>query len=176
MYWCARDLAKDWHVVGNHHFILLIGDNIVFKPEDTNNEKGVVFLTLGGFDSPDKLVGRLNNSADVESVREGINPKKYVSSLVPDYDIEAKKVNIPRGLTLSKFLARSFAYYETYVENSCAWPTYDSTSLNCASWANSLLAALGVPEEERESMGDFFGFDVAQNKEIDLDLFKKKVC
>lgn len=175
VYWCSRDL--DGSPLGNHHFLLFIGDKnmSIFPGKSPVEEEGYYFMTAsaGGeqFNPTDwgKLQMHINHKSDIQAVLEGINPDEYTSWYKADYDIEAHKIN---ELSVSSFSTIS-GYLKNYSDNQNDKNIegYDLDDNNCATWVNTLLKTMGVSESRREQYGEFDGIDWGEEESFSSDYF-----
>lgn len=169
VYWCTRDL--DGSPMGNHHFLLLIGDkdleifgDYIMKEENRN-----YFYTFGGFDN-DFLWQIVNNPSDVTAVREGLNPD-LVYWWKPDYDFESHHIDEFTEADFNHIIKHLNNYYLNQ-ENGKV-PKYNMRNCGCATWMNILLKSLGVSKEKRKQYADFKGVDWAENDAFDTKYFKQ---
>jgi hypothetical protein len=177
IYWCARDLAgSPW---GNHHFILVMqGDPKITSTMGVKWQTyaGRDFMTIAAFarkqgGSTRLLVG-YNDSSDVHSVKEVLNPKLAASQWA-DYDLERHAVKPPGGKTKDAFVKDILVKAELYKKNEAKKGIpYSLIDENCACWVNSLLKACGVSKTTRLKAGEFSGFDWGEEDEIDESYFK----
>ncbi len=191
VYWCARDLDSGIGLPGNHHFILVMyADKAtaqkVAKQCDLScqtEEKGdkiFYFSTLGGFAGDEgKTQLGINNTADIKSVREWLDPNEHTSFFLPDYDLEShlldpgarNKLNADDKLdvqTLVKLIAESAHYYSLQELKD-----YDLLDANCATWVNSLMRAIGFPAAYRIAKSEFAGFDWGEEDLLPVSSFRK---
>lgn len=169
VYWAARDLdGPPW---GNHQFLAIYLDsNESLKQTKAEVEKSKKFATLGGHVKNKNMIFIPNQTADVQSVREVINPKK--AGFWSDYDMEKHKVTPPSGGGWSfACLCEDLAY--KYKKNVAASPLkYDLWDANCASWVNTLLKVAGITKQSRIKLGEFSGIDWGEEDLIPENLFK----
>lgn len=178
-YWCARDLDTSATPAGNHHFILLICDqNTALMPGySAQEENGVYFYTIsaGGADGlSGKITAHINDAADVKSVREGIDPDEHTSWYKPDYDIESHKIEELSIEGNLGYLCDHLTYYFAN-QNAGKVPDYVITGPNCATWVNTLLQTMGVPDAKREQYGEFDGVDWGEEDTFDYKYFAQKL-
>lgn len=169
IYWAARDLdGPPW---GNHQFILIYLDSSEnLLQTQSVEESETKFVTLGGHILDGNLVFIANQKADVQSVKEVINPK--LAGSWSDYDLEKHKISATDGLNWSLALKIEQAAYN-YEKNAGSSPVdYDLWDRNCATWVNSLLKSVGVSAADRKTAGEFNGIDWGEEDEISEDLFK----
>jgi hypothetical protein len=174
VYWCARDLDTSVTPAGNHHFILLIcnSDTKLLLDSTINEENGAYFYTVsaGGANGlSGKITMHVNDTADVKSVREGIDPDEHTSWYKPDYDIESHKIE---ELSESD-IPRIVKYLENYSANQKSGnvPDYHISGPNCATWVNTLFKVLGIPDQKREEYGEFSGLDWGEEDLFDTKYF-----
>lgn len=174
-YWCARDLAT--RALGNHHFLLLIGDDNVLSRVPRMDENGIVFCTVGGFaGAGGKLVCQFNDGDDVKAVREAIDPGEHTVWWKPDLDLEEHRMDPPPGIDYVGFIVRVIECGLQYQENQGRYaPSYASYDENCAAWANTLFKALGVSDAKRRECGEFWGIDVGEEDEFRTDIFLRRL-
>ena len=169
VYWCARDLAGS--PVGNHHFLTFIPDN----PNDFNGNtvdmgNGAQGWTNGGQEKDGKLVSTPNEGNDLQSIRELRDPQNYPPGTFSDWDGEMHEIPTPQGMTDTQFIkALQKAIYE--YQNNCPYSLVDE---NCAAWVNSMLERVGIPQSERERLGEFFGVDWGEEDLIPSQYFVKE--
>lgn len=169
VYWAARDLdGVPW---GNHQFILIYMDVkqslLKTKPEFSGGQK---FSTLGGHKVSGNLVLVANQTADVKSVKEVLDPSTNVGW--SDFDMEEKKIAPPTGGDWSFSVEVERLAYN-YDRNVKATPQeYDLTDENCATWVNTLLKIAGVSKARRTKLGEFSGIDWGEEDLLDESLFK----
>lgn len=170
VFWCARDLnGVAW---GNHHFILIYLSPVYGLPPLTVlAEKGVRFVTLGGFKVGANLEFKANEASDVKSVREGLNPSKR-SWWRADYDIERHRVPSPLSSD-QQFAVKLVQQAQAYKVNTQTKPVkYSLANENCAAWVNTMFKVAGVKKAARTNHGEFFGIDWGEEDLIDESLFK----
>lgn len=184
IYWCARDLDTITTPLGNHQFVLFIVDESTeIFPDDSplketdkdGNDYYFYTASAGGEDSDpfdwNLLLMEINGKPDVQSVREGLNPEKYVKIYKADYDIENHKI--------IDFSEANFARIKSYLVNysknqkNKRVPNYDVTNLNCSSWVNTFFGALDVPYDTRRANWDFRGADLGEESNFDPMYFTK---
>jgi hypothetical protein len=169
VYWAARDLdGPPW---GNHQFIAIyLGENEALRQTKAEDEGGTKFVTLGGHVENGNLIFIPNQTADVQSVREAINPS--CAGWWSDYDLEKHKIDPPSGG--GWYLAtqcEELAYkYQTNTKSSPV--KYDLWDGNCASWVNTLLKVIGITQTDRSRAGEFNGIDWGEEDLLSEDLFK----
>jgi len=175
VYWAARDL--DSFFWGNHHFILIMFDKKSENPTryDAQGDKGgPFFVTLAAFKEEDKnnrLMFRANDSSDVRSVQEVLNPKKYATRSW-DYDMEQNRIKSPSGSD-SSFAQKLEQLSRNYERNEAkSNVTYALLNENCAAWVNTLLKVAGVSAATRLKQGEFSGFDWGEEDKVPESLFK----
>lgn len=169
VYWAARDLdGPPW---GNHQFILVyLNSNESLISTEAKTEAGQKFVTLGGHVEDGNLVYIPNQSADVASVREVLDPSTNTSW--SDYDMEKKYLTPPSGGGWS-FAIRIEELANNYQRNSQASPVeYDLWDSNCASWVNTLLKVAGVSSADRNRAGEFSGIDWGEEDLIAESMFQ----
>jgi hypothetical protein len=169
VYWAARDLdGVPW---GNHQFILIFMDekqSLLRTPAQT--VKGQKFATLGGHQVGGKLVLIANQTADVRSVEEVLDPSTV--SMWADFDLEKHKVKSPTGGDWSfAFEVEKLAYI--FDKNAKAKPIdYALANENCSAWVNTLLKVAGVPLTDRQKLGEFSGIDWGEEDLLPEEYFK----
>lgn len=182
VYWSARDMTK--FIIGNHHFLLIIFDNqtaaefaekthkFSYQSESVG-EKTTYFMTLGGFMEEGKMVFKANNSLDVKSVREWVDPEEHTKWYKPDLDLEKHKLDPlkidPNDKKGSYFIYKVIKAAKTYDKKGPV--DYNLLDENCACWVNTLLKSLGFSKSYRHEKGEFFGVDWGEEDEIDVNLF-----
>ncbi len=169
IFWAARDLdGPPW---GNHQFILIyLGESENLFQTKTMTESGTRFVTLGGHVVDGNLVFIANQKADVDSVREVLNPD--LVGFWSDYDLEKHKVTPKDGGSWQFALKVERAAYR-YQQNTQSSPIdYDLLDRNCATWINTLLLVAGVPWGDRMRAGEFNGIDWGEEEKIDQILFE----
>lgn len=170
VYWAARDLAGS--PFGNHHFILImLPENYSMQQIKTQTEGSQRFVTLGGFAESGNLVFKSNDSSDVQSVKEVLNPSLR-SWYTADYDMERNKITPPTGggWNFATTLERLAFNYEKNTKTSPV--PYSLKNENCAAWVNTILKVAGVSAGERIRLGEFSGIDWGEEDEIPESLFK----
>ncbi len=169
IYWAVRDLdGVPW---GNHHFILIIlGEKEHMGRTQIQTEGTQRFVTLAGHEQGGNLVLIANQKADVDSVKEIINPSLITGW--SDFDLEKHSISPPTGGTLSFAWKIELLAYK-YESNTQATPVeYGLWNFNCATWINTLLTVAGVPQSERSTAGEFSGIDWGEEDGLDENLFK----
>lgn len=169
VFWAARDLdGAPW---GNHQFILIFldsGQSMVRTP--TQSEGGQSFVTFGGHIKDGNLVLIANQTADVASVKEVLNPATKTGW--SDFDMERKSIDAPSGGTWSFAIKIEELAYK-YEKNAAVNPVkYDLWDENCATWVNTLLKVAEVSETARRTAGEFSGIDWGEEDLLDESLFK----
>ncbi len=181
IYWCARDLDIDWSPIGNHHFLLFVGNaNMsIFPGKSALNESEKYFMTVGaGAESSNPtnwgmIRMEVNYKADVKAVREGINPDKHVKWYRADYDIEAHKIKELSTADFQKIKGYLINY--SFNQDNNKVDDYDLDDNNCASWVNTLMKAMGISYDKREDYGEFNGFDWGEEENFDEKFFTRKL-
>lgn len=80
------------------------------------------------------------------------------------------EIPTPQGMTDTQFIkALQKAIYE--YQNNCPYSLVDE---NCAAWVNSMLERVGIPQSERERLGEFFGVDWGEEDLIPSQYFVKE--
>lgn len=177
IYWAARDLAgSPW---GNHHFILVVQGTP--KITSTMSVKwqscaGTEFMTIATFKKnlggTNRLVLGYNETSDVHSVKEVLNPK-IAAKQWSDFDMARHEVSPPGGKTKDAFVKDILVKAEAYKKNEAKKNVpYSLVDENCACWVNSLFKACGVSKKARLTAGEFPGFDWGEEDEIDASYFK----
>jgi hypothetical protein len=169
VYWAARDLdGPPW---GNHQFLVIY----LNESENMFRTKAMVegetrFVTLGGHVLDGNLVFIANQKADVDSVREVINPD--LAGFWSDYDLEKHKVTPKDGGGWNFALKVERGAYQ-YRQNTVDSPVeYDLWDRNCATWVNTLLLVAGVTWSDRMRAGEFNGVDWGEEEKVDRALFE----
>lgn len=184
VYWVARDLASFF--VGNHGFVLIVPDS----PEDF---RGIIMLvdlyggnkgcTIGGFKgiesegdkSPGKLVVRFRDPLDIASVQEYFDPELFSKSRNKQksgWSAELHEVTPPIGMTDSQFILKLIELARNYQAKEPNAPKYHLFGPNCQSFTFSLFLAAGIDRQQLIILGKFWGLDVGEAMEIDLELFR----
>ena len=180
--WCSRDLSDI--PVGNHHFLLIDG----LKPGQHADKAiplptGRLGFTMGANNlGRGQLEAYINDRYDLQALREAVQGVPWHQ---PDLDFQAHDIPLPdhrRGDELVDQLVAGFEAYQYNLQNhpppvkyhplgyDTNWPW---CSGNCASWINSLLAAIGIPERTRRQCSDFRGLDIGQDLLLDLRYFSR---
>lgn len=186
VYWSARDM--DSSPIGNHQFITIVygskaqadavaaGYGVTYKAYA--NQKGlmVYYTTIGAFTDDGSISGNIievfNQVSDADSVKEQVNPAKYIYWWKPDYDFEGHRVPYSlstRGYaSTDAFLKAIIVAAKNFNRNHDAGLSvqYSLFSTNCSTMVNSLFAELGIPAGDRDTLGDFFGVDAAEDNVI----------
>jgi len=169
IYWAVRDLdGVPW---GNHHFILIIlGEKESMMRTKTQEEDGTKFVTLAGHEKGGNLVLIANQKADIDSVKEVIDPSLITGW--SDFDMEKHSISPPTGGGLSfAWEIERLAY--NYERNTATTAVpYDLGDVNCATWINTLLKVAGISQSERSTAGEFSGIDWGEEQLLDESLFK----
>jgi hypothetical protein len=169
VYWAARDLdGVPW---GNHQFILILMDESQsLMKTKSQTVKGQKFATLGGHQVDGKLVLIANQTADVRSVEEVLDPSTV--SKWSDFDLEKHKVTPPTGGDWSFAIeVEKLAY--NFDKNAKAKPIdYALANENCSAWVNILFKVANVPLSQRKTLGEFSGIDWGEEDSISEDYFK----
>ncbi len=169
IYWVARDL--NGVPLGNHQFILIFLENAESMNKiATQQESGKKFVTLGGHNVAGNLVYVPNQSSDVTSVKESINPSLRGS--FSDFDLEKHQITPPTGGGWS-FATSIELLADKYTTNTRTSPVdYDLWNRNCSTWVNTLLKVAGLSESKRRKLGEFGGFDWGEEDLLDENLFR----
>ena len=171
VFWAARDLSGWYAVAGNHQFILVyLEQNEVIPGIQIHEESGKKFFTLAGHQPQGDLVYVPNQTDDIASVKEDINPS--LRGRFRDFDLEKHLLSPPTGSSWSfAFQLQQFA--ERYAANTRTNPVkYDLWNRNCSTWVNTLLKVAGVSASVRLSAGEFRGVDWGEEDLLDENLFK----
>jgi hypothetical protein len=173
VYWACRDL--DGAPLGGHHFVLIyLAPNMAIPRPARQREGDQEFITLCGNQSPKgDLFFDPNNAADVQSVRESLNPKKQGMF---SYSLEEHKVKPPNGGGVWGFamdLIKRAYLYDERAGRTLVQPHFDlnpgfiksGNGGNCACWTNALFKAAGVSRAERGHLGEFRGIDWGEEDE-----------
>jgi hypothetical protein len=169
VYWAARDLdGPPW---GNHQFILIyLDDNESLISTESQSEASQSFVTLGGHIGDGNLVYFPNQSADVRSVREVLDPSTITGW--SDYDMEKKYISPPNGGGWG-FAVQIEELAQNYLNNSASTPVeYDLWDENCAAWVNTLLKVAGVSKATRMRAGEFSGIDWGEEDLLPVSMFE----
>jgi len=159
VYWGARDLVLGPDNPGNHHFIVtrFFGDAPSYT---TTLESGHKAVLIGGFNAPDgsgKLVTRYHDPVDMDAANDW-----FAGGVLQDpWDPELHYVSVPAGQDFDSF---STVLYEltTIYDNQVGYalnPFFTPGTGNCASYVNTIMAKAGVPEADRNHLGEFLGVD-----------------
>jgi len=169
IYWAVRDLdGVPW---GNHHFILIVlGDKEFMMRTKFEEEGGQRIVTLAGHNVGGNLALIANQKADIDSVKEVINPN--YNKGWSDFDLEKHSLTPPTGGGLSfAWEIERLAY--NYENNTKTSPVdYDLWDRNCATWINTLLSVAGISQSVRNKAGEFSGIDWGEEDTLNEDLFK----
>lgn len=136
-----------------------------------------MFITLGAYEdeAQNTLELRRNYWTDVQAVREYLAPERYVSWYRRDFDLEIHEVNLPPGEAGRQMVRRILVLSDNFEQNARAErPEYTPEDRNCSAWVNTILKILGVPEEERERLGEFDGIDWGEEDLLEESLFQTK--
>ncbi|HJH03207.1 MAG TPA: hypothetical protein K8W19_04175, partial [Victivallis vadensis] len=145
------------------------------NPNDFNGNtvdmgNGAQGWTNGGQEKDGKLVSTPNEGNDLQSIRELRDPQNYPPGTFSDWDGEMHEIPTPQGMTDTQFIkALQKAIYE--YQNNCPYSLVDE---NCAAWVNSMLERVGIPQSERERLGEFFGVDWGEEDLIPSQYFVKE--
>jgi hypothetical protein len=169
VFWATRDL--DGPPLGNHHFILIFLDFkeslLRTKAEFSSGQK---FVTLAGHKSEGNLIFLANQRADVESVKEVLDPTTATGW--SDFDMEKHKINPPEGGGWSLSVKIEELAYK-YEKNAASSPVdYALFNENCSAWVNTLLKVAGISEHDRTTAGEFSGIDAGEEDLLDESLFE----
>lgn len=170
VYWASRDLSSFF--IGNHQFILVMLDkNEALLKTKSNTESGQKFVTLAGHQPKGDLIFVPNESGDVTSVKEVLNPALTKGNW-SDYDMEKHQVSTSSGggLDFAKKCEELSYKYQTNTKTSPV--DYDLWDRNCATWVNTLLKVAGVSKNDRIKAGEFKGVDWGEEDLLDEKLFK----
>jgi len=178
VFWAARDLDSYAAPIGNHHFILIMldkGHKVAFPAK---HEDGKRFVTLGGFKKSvggkSRLIFEANNSADIFSVREVLDPKEHTRVWKPDFDMERHKIAPPGKSSGLAFAQKCVQLAKTYAFNEkLKHVEYTLTNQNCSAWVNCLLKAAGISRSDRLKAGEFSGVDWGEEDTLPPSLFKR---
>jgi RHS repeat-associated protein len=167
VYWTARDLNGS--PVGNHHYVVFIPDSPNGSSDKTRDlGAGKQGWTSGGFGDKGKLVTRDNDESDLQATRELLDPVNYPPGSLADYDTEMHEIPRPPGMSDAEFIQKIQEAINDY-QNNCP---YDLADENCAAWVNSMLDRAGVPEDVRETIGEFNGVDWGEEDLIPSEFFE----
>ena len=92
---------------------------------------------------------------DLQSIRELLDPQSYPPGTWSDWDAEIHEIPTPAGMTDTEFIQKLQQAINEY-QNNCPYSLVDE---NCAAWVNTMLERVGIPEDLREELGEFFGVD-----------------
>lgn len=178
VWWSTRDLSFSGSA--NHHFLRIEGADLEYSSgyiEDLGG--GHSGFTIGATTEEGELTAYRNNSEDLVAIKEETeNSDSWFT-----YDIENYLLTPPEGVSNDEFIEDIVLAYEAYVYNSNNRPIdyafygdlkcTENVTGNCATWLNSILTYLGVPEESIDNMGDVFnGIDWGEDDLIDLRYFE----
>ena len=171
VYWCARDLAGiPW---GNHQFILIeFSSGFDVPPFSIQEEKGISFVTLAGYNVGDNLEFKDNAPSDVQAVKEVINPRK--KGFFSDFDLEKNKVRVPSPQKSDQYFVESLAKQALIfkVKTQKRKIKYSLVDENCSAWVNTMFKVAGVSLVDRQKYGEFSGIDWGEEDLIDESYFK----
>ena len=169
VFWAARDLSSFF--LGNHQFILIfLGANEAMPGIQIHEEGGRRFFTLAGHQPHGNLVYLPNQTDDIVSVRESINPR--LRGRFRDFDLEKHPITPPTGGGFG-FAFQLKQSAERYEANTRTSPVkYDLWDRNCSTWVNTLLKVAGVSESVRLRAGEFRGIDWGEEELLDENLFR----
>lgn len=191
VYWSARDM--DSSPIGNHHFITIIYASAAQRDsicatygigyKAYTNQKGLLvsYTTIGGFTDNGSMSGNIvltfNETADYTSVKEQINPNKYIYWYKPDYDFEGHRVPTtclsPAPVSIEAEMkaviqkAKNFNAHWA-AGTRVAYCLYDE---NCACMVGSLFNSLGMSSADRETLGEMSGVDWGEEDLISVAYF-----
>ena len=182
VYWCARDL--DGIPIGNHHFILIVAPNTTggFDGESVLTEDAsegtTYFYTIGAFKKENEdlkfIKVSINQNADVQAVREYLDPDEHTNPIEPDFDLEPHFVAPPSG-SIENFISSVVQLAVNYKskEDNIEYPPipYSLIDENCSAWINTLFKVAGIGKSEREELGEFFGIDFGEEDLISEEFF-----
>ncbi len=146
VYWATRELdggskfSKFASGAGNHHFVLVVlaeGDSFAVP---VLSEGKTRFFTLGGHNVGGRLRLKINDTAEVASVLEWLNPKEYTSTWTQDYGFQSKEVT-HRNLNGAEFARRLVKASRTYRKTESS-VKYELFGNNCTAWVASIFKAL----------------------------------
>jgi hypothetical protein len=169
VFWAARDL-DGWNLGGNHSFILIyLNQNESLLRTKAESEGGTKFAILAGHQVSGNLVFVANQTADVQCVREVLNP-----SLAGywDFDMEEKRITPPSGSGWSFAIKLEELAWKYAINTSSKAQEYGLLNFNCATWVNTMLTVAGVSQYERMKLGEFSGIDWGEEDLLDKSLFK----
>lgn len=172
VYWCARNLDTTFGFSGNHHFLVIrLDEGESFPPFTSESESGTDFITLAAFNEDGNLQFGDNNKADVTAVREFLNPGKFKANWT-DFDLEYKYIPPPKGMSDEKFAHLVAMLASRYNENQKRTSIrYALDAENCAAWINTMLWVAGIPDDQREELGEFSGVDWGEEFMIEPEMF-----
>jgi len=165
VYWCARD-TDAWHP-GNHHFIVFIPEN----PDDFSEllrdfGDDVQGFTSGGFgNDAGLLVTRPNQHTDIAAVLGVYDPENENAR---DLNLEMHEVPLPDGVSDTEFINQLQSVIDSYLGTA----EFDLTDCNCATWANTMFQRVGISDEDREDLGEFWGVDWGEENLIPSQHFE----
>jgi hypothetical protein len=169
VFWAARDL--DGMFAGNHSFILVyLNQNESLIRTKSESENGTKFATLGGHQKDGNLIFIPNQKADVDCVKEVLNPS--LAGFWSDFDMEENRINPPSGSGWSFAIKLEELAYKYESNTASKIQEYGLLNFNCATWVNTLLKVAGVPQSERIKNGEFSGIDWGEEDLLDENLFK----
>lgn len=174
--WIGRKLGSRFNPFGNHHYILILIDKICLPTGiPTQRHNGAEFLTLGGFSINDNMVFVANDVSDNLSAKDLLDNTPIWDFFNPfDWGTQKHYVKPPGGNDTA-FANQVIRLAEIYGKNTAVEPLpYRLFSDNCAAWVNTLFKVAGVPQHEREELGQFWGIDAAERVEIPEHLFQTK--
>lgn len=172
VYWCARDLSGI-KALGNHHFLTIFFHSeyiakqmtsafgIGYKTEKVGSSYRY-FTTIGAFTD---LTCKFNQSDDVFSVREKLDPDQHTSVWKADFDMERHFIapqsrwSERQQIELIITAAKNFQKHKSR-------PGYDLNDTNCATFVNSLLKYLNYSYSYRVKKGEFDGIDWGEENNI----------
>ena len=100
--------------------------------------------------------------------RESLDPQTYPPGTWSDWDAEMHEIPTPSGMTDTEFIQKLQEAINDY-NNNCPYNLFDE---NCAAWVNSMLEQVGIPEDLREELGEFFGVDWGEEDLIPEQYFE----
>ncbi|NTV98623.1 MAG: hypothetical protein HGA70_05620 [Chlorobiaceae bacterium] len=175
VFWCARDLSV--YPDQNHHFLAIMFRNrnaaALMYPEyltDTDPVNGHYFMTLGGYaEGTGKMMCcQFNQEDDADTFRTYLNTGKFFGSWY-DMDYERHLIQPLNGkseLELAESIIRAGKCFMMH-ENR---PEACQQAGNCATFVNSLLAALGYSSGYRTERGTFWVAPCEENL-MDISFF-----
>lgn len=170
VFWAARDLDASG-LPGNHSFILVyLNQNESLIRTKAETESGYKFATLGGHQLDGNLIFVANQTADVQCVKEVLNPS--LKGFWSDFDMEENRINPPSGSGWSFAIKLEELAYKYSINTASKPQKYTLMDFNCAAWANTMLKVAGVPLSERIKLGEFSGIDWGEEDLLDEKLFK----